>query len=50
MDILEKSNTKFKIKFDANISENSVNVLDVKVIFDNGTLKTTLFTKLTYSL
>ena len=50
MDVSEKSNTKLKIKFDVNISQNSVNVLDVKVILDNGTLKTTLFTKSTDSL
>ena len=50
MDVSEKSKPKFKIKFDVNISENSVNVSDVKVILDNGTLKTTLYTKLTYSI
>ena len=33
----EKSNMKSKIKFDVNISENSLNFLDV--ILDNGTLE-----------
>ena len=39
-----------KIKFDVNISEYSVNILDVTVILDDGTLKTILLTKPTDSL
>ena len=36
---------KSKIKYDVNISKNSVNFLDIEVILGNGTLKATLFTK-----
>ena len=40
---------KSKIKFDVNISQNSANFSEVKVILDNETFKTTLFTKPTNS-
>ena len=41
----EKSNIKSKFNMDVNISQNSVNLLDVRIILGNRTLKTTLFTK-----
>ena len=45
-DFSEKSNMKSKITSHVNISQNSVNFLDVKVILGNGILKATLFAKL----
>ena len=45
-DFSEKSNMKSKITSHVNISQNSVNFLDVKVILGNGILKATLFVKL----
>ena len=45
-DFSEKSNMKLKITSHVNISQNSVNFLDVKVILGNGILKATLFAKL----
>ena len=45
----QKSDMKSRIKFEVNISQNSVNFLDVKVILDTDKLKTTLFTKPTDS-
>lgn len=45
-DFSEKSNMKSKITSHVNISQNSVNFLDVNVILGNGILKATLFAKL----
>lgn len=45
-DFSEKSNMKSKITSHVNISQNSVNFLDFKVILGNGILKATLFAKL----
>lgn len=45
-DFSEKSNMKSKITSHVNISQNSVNFLDVRVILGNGILKATLFAKL----
>ena len=45
-DFSEKSNMKSKITSHVNISQNSVNFLDVKVVLGNGILKATLFAKL----
>ena len=41
----EKRKMRSKIKFEVNISQTTVNFLDVKVLLDNDSLKTTLFTK-----